>query len=112
MKIILFKFGYKFKKKIIISNELIKCVASNFSEFFGCNPKNILINLVLPLITLVVNDLILIVSMLCTRRNNQNDNADADNGMELQEFIKNRQRGQGNRGNLVNDIIENFGGNN
>ena len=37
---------------------------------------------------------------------------DADNGMELQELIQNRQRGKGNRGNLVNDIIANFGGNN
>lgn len=79
---------------------------------FGCNPNNILINLILPLTTLVVNDLILIVSMLCIRRNNQNDNADANNRMELQELIQNRQRGQGNRGNLVKDIIENFGGNN
>ena len=79
---------------------------------FGCNPNNIPINLVLPLITLVVKDLILIVSMLYTRRNNQNDNADADNGMKLQELIQNRQLGQGNRGNLVNDIIANFGGNN
>ena len=60
----------------------------------------------------MVNDLILIVSMLYTRRNNQSDNADADNGMKLQELIQNRQLGQGNRGNLVNDIIENFGGNN
>ena len=60
----------------------------------------------------MVNDLILIVSMLYTRRNNQSDNSDADNGMKLQELIQNRQLGQGNRGNLVNDIIENFGGNN
>ena len=81
-------------------------------NFLNCNPNNILINLVLPLITLVVNDLILIVSMLCTRRNNQNDNADADNGMELQELNQNGLRVQENRGNLVNDIIENFGGNN